>query len=212
MVKALGQQSVQAFIEFELIKLAERINVSGNLTDGQIQYIANHLVKEYPNETIADFKICFDKASNGAYGKIWKLDGVEVGLWVKSYLDEKYIVLENQLMKEKEVYHNQVQSSKVDYLQLWKEAIELGEHPDASKPMSLNMSKLNYLKEITQKEINSEGQEKPARKFYASTSKEESDKFDLHLQWIRENFDARTGDKKPTWIPENEWLNNLNKE
>lgn len=206
MVKASGQQSVQAFIEFELIKLAERINVSGNLTDGQIQYIANHLVKEYPNETIADFKICFDKASNGAYGKIWKLDGVEVGLWVKSYLDEKYIVLENQLMKEKEVYHNQVQSSKVDYLQLWKEAIELGEHPDASKPMSLNMSKLNYLKEITDQEIKKEGQEKPARKFYASTSKEESDKFDRHLEWIRENFDARTGDKKPTWIPENEWL------
>lgn len=106
MILATNEQTVAGFIEFELIKLAERINVGGNLTPGQIEFIATQLVGMYPNETIADFKICFEKGAAGAYGKIFKLDGIEVGQWVKAYLEEKYQVIENELMKEKEAFKN----------------------------------------------------------------------------------------------------------
>lgn len=114
MILATDEKTVQAFIEFELIKLAERINVSGNLTDPQVEFIAGQLVRMFPNETIADFKLCFERAAMGAYGKIFKLDGVEIGIWMKGlrdekgevkqagYLDEKYQVLEAELMREKD--------------------------------------------------------------------------------------------------------------
>lgn len=28
----------------------------------------------------------------------------------------------------------------------------------------------------------------------------------MHLEWIKANFDARTGKKLPEWMPENEWI------
>src|SRR5688572_2293137 len=126
MKQATSESSVQAFIEFELNLLAEKVNVSGNLTDGQIQAIAQAIVTDYPNETIADFKICFTNAANGRYGKIWKLDGIEVGVWIGLYLEDKYTVHDNLWKEEKNQYKNKVfedARSGSDWLTLWKEAI-----------------------------------------------------------------------------------------
>lgn len=164
MVHATGETNVQGFIEFELIKLAERINVSGNLTNAQIQDIARHIVKQYPNETIADFKICFERAANGNYGKIFKLDGIEVGLWITAYLDEKYKVMEDQLMKEKETYKNEVYRSDSEWLRLWKESIEKTDSEGGVKTQSQNMAILQNLRAMTDKEVKEEGKEKPKHK------------------------------------------------
>ena len=204
MVQATSQNQVCAFIEFELIKLAERINVSGNLTDGQIQLIARDMVQTYPNETIADFKICFERASTGHYGKVFKLDGIEVGLWFKAYLDEKYRVLEDQLMKEKDDYHNKAveQSKSTDWLQLWKEAIA---GPEPEKQKSQNIAYLQHLRAMTPSEIERNGQEKPPTSNYPSASLSELQKWERHHAWIRTNFDFRTGEKLPTWIHEEEF-------
>jgi hypothetical protein len=163
MVLACDLQTVQAFIEFELIKLAERINVSGNLTDSQIQFIAAQLVEMYPNETIADFKICFESAAMGKYGKLFKLDGIEVGQWMKTYLDEKYQVLETELMKEKEDMYKPVKvtDSATDPVkhQEWLNKL--------SEAVGLNQ-KVSTVPKLTEKEIRSEGQEKPKYKPYVN--------------------------------------------
>lgn len=166
MTQATSEASVTGFIEFELIKLAERINVSGNLTNMQIQDIAKHIVREYPNETIADFKICFERAANGTYGKIFKLDGIEVGLWVTSYLDEKYRVLEDELMREKERYKNESFKSDAEWLRLWKESIEKTDSEGGVKTQSQNLTILQNLRAMTDQEIRQEGQEKPKYKPY----------------------------------------------
>src|SRR5687768_8625592 len=63
MILATDEKTVAGFVEFELIKLAERINVGGNLTPAQIEFVALQLVGMYPNETIADFKICFERGA-----------------------------------------------------------------------------------------------------------------------------------------------------
>lgn len=211
MAKATSEQTVSGFIEFELIRLAESINVSGNLTDGQIQMIAEHLVRTYPNETIADFKICFARAANGSYGKIWKLDGIEVGVWVRSYLDEKYKVLEEELMKEKDEFRNQVyNNSTSDWLQLWKDAIAKCDEEGGVKTHSRNVHQLSYLRGFTDKEINSEGQSKPKHKPYPKTSASELIARELHFRYIGENYDPRTGKPNENWMPEDQW-NELNK-
>lgn len=164
MVLATSEKTVQGFIEFELIKLAERINVSGNLTDGQVEFIASQLLGLYPNETIGDFKLCFEGISIGKYikqDKLFKLDGVEIGYAMGQYLDEKYEVLESELMKEKD---NMYQKPNNDWLQVWKEAVEKTEKEGGVKTTSQNMSYLNHVRSITDKEIKAEGQEKPKYK------------------------------------------------
>lgn len=211
---ATSEDNVCAMVGFELIKLAESINVSGNLTEGQIYDIARTLVGEYPNETIADFKICFQRATLGNYGKVWKLDGTEVGQWMKKYLDEKYIVLEDSLNKEKDHYKNEYVKSKVDVLQLWKEAMEQAdleaEKEGTVKRESIHVSMLrNRLGGLTEGEIKQEGKEKPQKIVYPKSSDHEVVRHELHLQYIRLHYDPRTGEKLSNWISESDWLKSL---
>lgn len=160
MILATNEQTVAGFVEFELIKLAERINVGGNLTPGQVEFVASQLIGMYPNETIADFKICFERGSAGAYGKIWKLDGVEIGNWMKVYLDEKYQVMENQLMKEKDE-HFKKPLQNTDWLQLWADAVKETDKDGGVKTTSQNITYLQHLRAFTPQEIKAEGQETP---------------------------------------------------
>lgn len=206
MKQAASETSVRALVEFELVKLAESINVSGNLTDGQISAIARGIVEDYPNETIADFKICFTKAAKGDYGKVWKLDGVEIGTWIKAYLEQKYEVLEEGLKNSADEQKNKVFEgvrSGADWYQLWQEAIALDEKP--VKTQSANLTMLNNLRAMTDKEMKKKGQEVPERNLYPMTSRNELLKKQKHMQWILENFDARTGEKNPTFIDEETW-------
>lgn len=60
---------------------------------------------------------------------------------------------------------------------------------------------------LTYKEIADEGDwlpKKPAP--YPSCTEAEVRKRELHLQYIKENYDPRTAEKLPTWQEESEWL------
>jgi hypothetical protein len=161
MVLAVGEKTVAGFIEFELIKLAERINASGNLTDGQVEFIATQLAGLYPNETIADFKICFEKGASGAYGKIFKLDGVEIGNWMKSYLDEKYTVLEGELMKEKDNVWEKAKTN-TDWLKLWQESIQKTDEEGGVKNTSRNLFMIANARGMAKRDILEVGKPNPA--------------------------------------------------
>jgi hypothetical protein len=210
MVLASGEKSVLGFIEFELIKLSERINVGGNLTDNQIEFIASQLLGMYPNETIADFKLCFEGLAAGKYsrqGKLFKLDGVEIGQAMQMYLEDKYKVMESEMMKEKDDQYRTFKKGPTDWLQLWKEAVEKTDQEGGVKTQSANLTFLNHIRAITDKEIRQEGQETPKKyRPYPSTPASILEQRELHIQWIRENFDVYTGHKLPTWMPEDEWL------
>lgn len=45
---------------------------------------------------------------------------------------------------------------------------------------------------------------------YRAPTRQELEARELHLQWIAENFDTRTGAKLPSWLPEEEWLKQRN--
>lgn len=162
MILATDEKNVCGFIEFELIKLAERINVSGNLTTEQIEFIALQLIREFPNESIADFKICFERGASGAYGKIFKLDGVEVGQWMQKYLDDKYKVLETQLMKEKDDQYKRVPND-TNWLKLWADAVAKTDSEGGVKTTSRNITFLQHLRAMTPNQMKEEGQEQPKK-------------------------------------------------
>lgn len=101
-IKTAGEVSVMRYIEFELIKLANLISVGGNLNDSQVVFIAQQLVKTFPKETLADFKLCFQRGAIGQYGEIFRMDGIVLRAWMEKYLEEKYQVIENKLRDEKD--------------------------------------------------------------------------------------------------------------
>lgn len=96
------QTEICRFIEGELIKLSAMVNVSGNLTDYQVEHTAKNLAERYNRETLADFKLCFHRGAMGYYGPIFRLDGIVIAEWMNQYLNEKYLVLENAVTQRKE--------------------------------------------------------------------------------------------------------------
>lgn len=91
-VATAGQTLVEAYVHFELMKLAHLVSVGGNLNHEQAEFIAQELITIYPNETLADFKLCFQRGAIGQYGEIFRLDGIVIRGWMEKYIIEKYEV------------------------------------------------------------------------------------------------------------------------
>lgn len=101
-MKVTGRGQVVRFIEFELIKMTTLVSVGNNLNNAQVEFIASQLVELFPNESMADFKICFQRGCIGQYGEIFRMDGIVLRKWMEKYLDEKYETLVDDLNKYKE--------------------------------------------------------------------------------------------------------------
>lgn len=105
LLQVVDRQNIEAFLAIELTKLASLINVDErlNLQKGQIPIIASQLIDLHKGETLADFKICFQRGATGRYDdKLLRLDLAIICNWMRKYLEEKYEVVENQLMREKD--------------------------------------------------------------------------------------------------------------
>lgn len=155
MILAIGLISVKRMIQFELIKLAELMSVGGNLNSAQVDFIADELIEKYPNESIADFKICFRKGAIGAYGDIQRMDGITIAKWMKEYLIEKYTILENQLINERDEYWKPVvpENSDRDWHTEWLTAVNKSDG-------------FKQVPHLDEDEIKKEGQVRPAKKVY----------------------------------------------
>lgn len=162
------------------------------MNDSQVQFIATQLVEMFPNESLADFKLCFERGCMGQYGEIYRMDGIVIRKWMEQYLDEKYQAVEVELKQERNDFP-QVESTGPGYEEFKVWAATLSE---------------KKIPAISQDDINAEGRETPIAKrghFYVSTPMEELEKKELHLQYLRENYDAKTGNKLPEWISEDEF-------
>jgi hypothetical protein len=105
LLQVVDKENIEAFLAIELTKLASLVNVDErlNLQGHQIPFIASQLIDAYKNENLADFKICFERGAMGRYDdKLLRLDAAVIGKWMEKYLEEKYQVIERQLMNEKE--------------------------------------------------------------------------------------------------------------
>jgi len=147
-IKIVGRGKVVIFVKIELVKLSERISVSNNLTVAQMEFVATQLVEMFPNESLADFKLCFERGCIGQYGEIYRMDGIVLRKWMEQYLDEKYQVIESELMKMKDdEYRKHTPAPGRDWHQVWLDSIGEG----------------NKVPSLDQKYINKYGQENPVR-------------------------------------------------
>ena len=142
LIRNAGEQTVLAFVEAELIKLAANVNVDQrlNLKDYQVPVIAEHLMTNYKWESIEDFTLCFRRASCGFYGEIFRLDAAVIGTWMAKYLEEKYDALEQRKAKEK---HAEKEALKLNVDEDGDKCV-IG--PDGKKHKIVDGT--NYLKQI----------------------------------------------------------------
>lgn len=133
-IKAVGEAPILNQIEFELECLADLMSVGGNLTTAQIVFIAKQLIEIFPAETLADFKICFHRGAIGQYGPIQRMDGITLREWMEKYLEEKYQVLEDKLMREKETHYFRLPQKRADLIDPEKHQVWLDKLKEAAAP------------------------------------------------------------------------------
>lgn len=194
---AIGEKSVLRQVEFELIQLSLLVSVGGNLTDAQVPFVARNLVAMYPKESIADFRMCFERGAMGRYGPMQRLDGATIGEWMGKYLDEKYSAYEaviDKTKKEPTAFEAVTDDARVDaYLEQMKE--------------NAKNAKIQNVMTMNDQEIRKFGKEKPVEGTpWKPMTEGELRKHELHSQWIRENHDLYTGHRLPTWIDEETFL------
>lgn len=159
LIKIVGRSKIIIFLKLELAKLSERVNVGGNLTAGQIEFIATQLVEMFPGESLADFKICFERGAIGQYGEIFRMDGIVIRQWMEKYLEEKYTIIEEELKSEKDNLYAPVKPGEYNPdahsrgLQMWLDEIQKG---------------MKKVPGMTDQEIRKYGQEKPVYKTITS--------------------------------------------
>lgn len=103
LISHAGKQTVQTYLEVEIVKLSANVNVNPglNIKDYQVPLIAERLLENYKWESIEDFTLCFRRGACSFYGEIFRLDAAVIGNWFSKYLDEKYDALEQRKEKEK---------------------------------------------------------------------------------------------------------------
>lgn len=191
MVLAIGEIPVKRMIQFELIKLAELMSVGGNLNAAQVDFISDELIKNYPTESIADFKICFRKGAMGAYGDIQRMDGITIGGWMTGYLKEKYEILEDQMMKERDEYYKIIvpENSERDWLKEWDDAVN-------------KSGGFRKVPDLTEDEIKSEGGDKPKPKVYPYNESEAQIRLREHHEKLWTNQELSVRERHPEWTEE----------
>lgn len=155
-VLAIGEGAVLNQIEYELELLADLMSVGGNLNTAQITFIAKNLVELYPSESIADFKICFNRGAIGAYGQIQRMDGITLREWMEKYLEEKYKVMEDILMREKENIYKPAQLNEDERKHLIDVDALLNEYKE-----TLKRFEPKAIRPMSEEEIKAEGQDDP---------------------------------------------------
>lgn len=156
MIRAIGEKPVRDQIEFELTNLAALMSVGGNLNRAQIIFIAGELINLYPAESISDFKICFKRGAIGAYGQIQRMDGITLREWMEKYLEEKYKVMEDILMREKENIYAPIKLTEQEQQHLIDVDALLNEYK-----ATLKRFEPKAIRPMSEEEIKAEGQDDP---------------------------------------------------
>lgn len=82
----LGEQQLLAILTLIIADAVEFFNIGKSMTGEQIVSTAKLIAKDYYYLKPEDFKLCFDNAKRGKYGKLFdRLDGMIIMEWLETY-------------------------------------------------------------------------------------------------------------------------------
>ncbi len=97
MRKEFGLMKVQAFVGKMIIDVAMFFNVGKMINEIQVASVANLIIEEYYYLKPDDFKLCFNRAKKGKYGKIYdRIDGQIIFDWLNTYVEERIMFFEDK--------------------------------------------------------------------------------------------------------------------
>lgn len=101
----LGEQKLLAILTLFITDAVEFFNVGKSMTGEQIVQTAKLISKDYYYLKPEDFKLCFENAKRGRYGKLFdRLDGAIVLEWLSTYVNQRMDRAEESNLEK----HNEV--------------------------------------------------------------------------------------------------------
>ncbi len=188
--RVVEPRQISIALDIQLTRLVANLNLKWSLNDHQIKTIVEDLIDTYPAESLDDFILCFKKARQGAYGELIRLDGPIIFSWMGDYLDEKYRIIEDNLMHEKDQFYKTVipENSERDWLAEWQK--------------ETSAEGMRAVPKLSEKEIEEEGQEKPKRVVYPFNGTEAEIKLREVKAKIRECQARGIRERHPQWTEE----------
>lgn len=88
--KEYGEQSLQAILVIILTDLIKFFNVGKTVGQDQLVQTIRLIIEDFYYFNIEDFKLCFNNAKRGRYGKVYdRIDGNIIYEWLQKYSEER---------------------------------------------------------------------------------------------------------------------------
>ena len=127
-----SERHVLAIMTLLVNDLIDFFVVKNTMNENQLAQTINLLIEDFYYLNIEDFKLCFNNAKKGRYGKIYdRIDGMIIYEWVRMYAEERVKAAEERDDRYKVDDRHERQSERVD---------------DVDKAMKINMIMKKYAK------------------------------------------------------------------
>lgn len=94
---------LQALLTIILIDLIEYFNVGKTMGEQQVVQTVKLIIDEYHYLKPEDFRLCFDNAKKGKYGKVFdRIDGAVIFEWLNQHVNNRFEFFENKSIQEHE--------------------------------------------------------------------------------------------------------------
>lgn len=139
--KELGDAHVKALLTIIFVDLVKFFNVGKSMSNDQLAQTISLVQDEYWMLKPEDFKLCFNNAKKGVYGKVYdRLDGQVIFEWLDKYLKDRMDASESRSIRNADLYKK---DAEVDRDQRMKE--------DKNKFIEIQRIKVEqYIKEVNQ--------------------------------------------------------------
>lgn len=88
--KRYGEQFLFAFLTIAIVDLIEFFNVGKTMGEVQVVSTIRLIVDDFYYLNVEDFKLCFNNAKRGRYGKVYdRIDGNTIYEWLNKYSTER---------------------------------------------------------------------------------------------------------------------------
>jgi hypothetical protein len=116
--KELGDMHTKAILTIILIDLIKFFNIGKSMNDEQVGQTIQLIQEEFWMLKPEDFKLCFNNAKKGLYGKVYdRLDGQIILEWLGRYLSERMNYAEQESIRKYDVDKKGIEIERQHHLQ-----------------------------------------------------------------------------------------------